>query len=412
MNKLRVLRSSNVFLMLSGYQMHWFDVRLQSYRISLAGALNVFVLACIYAGCFAQHFQPSATLKTLHDVSPFLYGLTRMHLFLTVKVFSYAIYASVRSVGVVNAFTESLPMKAANERGDLKEELIAQGLIYSTHLVLFCFGLYIGYEMEFKLPPLQDAMIGFALFLPHLVLAGALRFYCILAWLTRSRLRQLESQVEELLNSLQVKTEMHPMTGLTVAVEAAATPPTPSTEDNFGGHCQQLQQLGARFGAIFGNLQHSLLLLLVLNGNCLLFGTYACTYYSSTWHVLFDQRRHRIFYAGNAAIYACIACDYICLLISQTALEQQRLQFLSKLNSVLQQRTLLTKRTRSIVKDMRSILWQHFNFKFLSVWRFDLANFSLLQFLQFFIIALIVIYHYLKDAIQVINDNLDSSNDE
>ncbi|KAM8717675.1 hypothetical protein ACLKA7_004382 [Drosophila subpalustris] len=354
MNKLRVLRNSNVFLMLSGYQMHWFDVRLQSYGISLAGALNVFVLACIYAGCFAQHFQPSAMLKTLHDVSPFLYGLTRMHLLLTVKVFSYAIYASVRSVGVVNAFTESLPMKAANERGDLKEELIAQGLIYSTHLVLFCFGLYIGYEMEFKLPPLQDAMIGFALFLPHLVLAGALRFYCILAWLTRSRLRQLESQVEELLNSHQVKTEMHPMAGLTVAVEAAP----PSTEDNFGGHCQQLQQLGARFGAIFGSLQHSLLLLLGVNGNCLLFGTYACTYYSSTWHVLFDQRRHRIFYAGNSAIFACIACDYVCLLISQTALEQQ------------------------------------------------------LQFLQFFIIALIVIYHYLKDAIQVINDNLDSSNDE
>lgn len=315
MNKLRVLRSSNIFLMLSGYQMHWFDVRLQSYRVSLAGALNVFVLACIYAGCFAQHFQPSAVLKTLHDVSPFLYGLTRMHLLLTVKVFSYAIYASVRSVGVVNVFTESLP---TNKRGDLKEELIAHGLIYSTHFILCCFGLYIGYEMEFKLPPLQDAMIGFALFLPHLVLAGALRLYCILAWLTRSRLGQLETQAEELLNSLQIKTEMHPMTDITVAVEAAA-----STEDNLRSHCQQLQQLGARFGAIFGSLQHSLLLLLGVNGNCLLFGIYACTYYSSTWHVLFEQRKRRIFYAGNAAIYACIACDYLCLLISQTALEQQ-----------------------------------------------------------------------------------------
>ncbi|XP_034473886.1 uncharacterized protein LOC117781242 [Drosophila innubila] len=412
MNKLRVLRSSNIFLILSGYQMHWFDTRLQSYRISLAGAVNVFILACIYAGCFAQHFQPSAMLKTLHDVSPFLYGLTRMHLLLSVKVFSYAIYASVRTVGVVNSYTETLPTRATRERGDFKEELIAHGLIYSTHLVLFCFALYIGYEMHFKLPPLQDAMIGFALFLPHLVLAGALRFYCILAWITRSRLRQLSSEMEELLNANKIKTEMHPMTGITVAVETAATPTTPSTEDNFRSQCQQLQQLAARFGAIFGSLQHSLLLLLGVNGNCLLFGIYAFTYYSSTWHVLFEQRKRRIFYAGNVLIYACIACDYICLLISQTSLEQQRLEFLSKLNSALQQRTLLTKRMRSTVKDMRSILWHHFHFKFLSVWRFDLANFSLLQMLQFFVIAIIVIYHYLNDAIQVINDNLDSSNDE
>lgn len=409
MNKLRVLRSSNIFLLLCGYQMHWFDARLQSYRISLAGSINVFILACIYAGCFAQHFQPSAILKTLHDVSPFLYGLTRMQLLLSVKVFSYAIYKSARNVGVVNAFTESLPMKISNESKDFKEELIAYFLTFSTHFVLCCFGLYIGYEMEFKLPPLQDAMIGFALFLPHLVLAGALRFYCILTWLTRSRLKQLESEVDELLNSNKIKTEMHPMTDITVAVEAIATP---STEDTFRSHCQQLQQLAARFGAIFNSLQHSLLLLIGVNGNCLLFGIYACTYYSSTWHMLFEQRKRRIFYAGNALIYACIACDYICLLLSQTTLEQQRQQFLSKLNTVLQQRSLLTKRIRVIVKDLRSTLWHSFHFKFLSVWRFDLANFSLLLWLQFIIIAIIVIFHYLNDAIQLINDNLDSSSDE
>ncbi|XP_062137814.1 uncharacterized protein LOC133847065 [Drosophila sulfurigaster albostrigata] len=412
MNKLRVLRSSNILLLLCGYQLHWFDARSQNYRISLAGALNVFILGCFYAGCFAQHFQPSAMLKTLLDVSPFLHRLTRLQLLLSVKVFAYAIYASVRAVGVANALTESLPMKtsSSSSRKCFLEELIAHALLYSTHLVLFCFGLYIGYEMEFKLPPLQDAMIGFALFLPHLVIAGALRFYCTLAWLTRSRLAQIDSEVQELLKQ---RTELEAITSVSVTIEAPSSAPPASSFmlDNLMNLCQQLQQLATRFGRIFSCLQHSLLLLFIINANCLLFGIYSYTYYSSTWHVLFATRKQRIFYAGNACIYACIACDYFCLLFAQTCLEQQRQRFLSSLNIVLQQRNLFTKRIRSVVKDMRSTLWHNFHFKFLSLWRFDLPNFSLFQVLQLLIIALIVIYHYLNDAIQLINDNLDSSSD-
>ncbi|XP_023177553.2 LOW QUALITY PROTEIN: uncharacterized protein LOC111603950 [Drosophila hydei] len=428
MNNLRVLRSSNVLLLLTGYQMHWFDSKQQRYRLSLPGAVHIFVLACIYAGCFAQHFQSSAVLKTLLDVSPFLFRLTRLQLVLSVKVFSYAIYASVRAVGVANELTVSLPMTNSSGRRCIAKELIAYALLGSTFVVLLCFGLYIGYEMKFKLPPLQDIMIGAALFLPHLVLAGALRFYNIFAWLTRERLAQLQTDVDELLTLSQLRTELQ-----LVAGSSSTAPGAASTQvDNLLSQYEQLQLLAKHFNDFFKSMQHSLLLLLVINANCLLFGIHSYVYYSSTWHVLFEDRKQRIFYAGNACIYACIGCDYVCLLLSQTMLEQQRFRFWTSLSDRLARSSALPKHMRRIVKNMRDILANSFRFKFLSIWRFNLANFVLvnmeitfiyslyisttflrhflqLQLLQALIIALIVIYHYLNDAILLTNERFESN---
>lgn len=393
MNNLRVLRSSNVLLLLTGYQMHWFDSKQQRYRLSLPGAVHIFVLACIYAGCFAQHFQSSAVLKTLLDVSPFLFRLTRLQLVLSVKVFSYAIYASVRAVGVANELTVSLPMTNSSGRRCIAKELIAYALLGSTFVVLLCFGLYIGYEMKFKLPPLQDIMIGAALFLPHLVLAGALRFYNIFAWLTRERLAQLQTDVDELLTLSQLRTELQ-----LVAGSSSTAPGAASTQvDNLLSQYEQLQLLAKHFNDFFKSMQHSLLLLLVINANCLLFAIHSYVYYSSTWHVLFEDRKQRIFYAGNACIYACICCDYVCLLLSQTMLEQQvcqglllilfthiithfqRFRFWTSLSDRLARSSALAKHMRRIVKNMRDILANSFRFKFLSIWRFNLANFVLVN---------------------------------
>lgn len=321
MNNIRVLRWSNLLLLLTGYQMHWFDRKSQTYRISLGWALNVLGLACTYVSCFTEHFQASTVLKVMQDASPFLYGLMRMQLFLGAKAFCYAIYASWRAVGVANELTESLPSSGVARRCSWPvEELVAYFLLLSTNFTLFFFCLYIGYEMNFELPSLQDAMIGTALFLPHLILAGSVRFYCTLAWITRTRLRQLKDQLDELLSQSLAKTELQLVGGTSLAVTAHAAP---SGTDSMQCLSEQLQQLGTRFGACFDSLQRSLLLLLGLNGNGLLFGVYAHVYYNSTWHLLFTERNQRVFYASNALIFACIACDYLCLLLVQLCLERQ-----------------------------------------------------------------------------------------
>lgn len=302
-------------LLLTGYQIFWFDIKSQRFVLSLPGAVHIFVLGCVYAGCFSQHFNPkSSLLKVLHDVSPFLFGLTRMQLLLGVKALAYAVFSSFKAIGAINSLVESLPR---NNNGISKDEVIAYAMLSSTFGVLSCFGFYIGYEMKFELPPLQDAMIGVAVFMPHWILAGSVRLYTILAWLTRGQMEHLQKNIEEVLSTNLTKEEPN-LASTSFTVSASNT-----SLDYLESLRRRLEILGARFNYIFKALQHSLIFLFGLNFNCLLGGIYSFIYYRNTWHVLFEERKQRVFYAANASIYACIACDYICLLFVQFMMENK-----------------------------------------------------------------------------------------
>lgn len=311
----RVLRVTNVVLLLTGYQMYWFEKKSQRFRLSLPGVVYTFVLGCIYAACFSQHFDAtSSLLKVLKDVSPFLYGLTRTQLLLGVKAISYAIYSSARAMETVNSLVESLSIR---DHRLSKDEAIAYALLGSTFGILFCFVLYISYEMKFELPPRQDLMIGTALFLPHLILSGSARLYNILAWLTRGELQQLQkSVVDELSANLTRDEASEASTSFSISTVNTSL-------DNVERQKRKLETIGARYRCLSQSLQCSLMLLFALNGNCLLGGIYSYIYYRHTWHLLFEDRKQRIFYAANASIYACIASDYLCLMIVQGLIENE-----------------------------------------------------------------------------------------
>ncbi|XP_026843124.1 uncharacterized protein LOC6593733 [Drosophila persimilis] len=404
MNHSRVLRATNIVLLLSGYQIYWLDSKTQRFRLSLTGVVYILALGCIYAACFAQHFDASSSMLTiLKNVSSFLFGLTRLQLLLGVKVFSYAVYSSVRAVGVINPLMESL---AGKESGFRKEEAMAYALLISSFGILLCFGFYIACEMNFELPPLQDAMIGTALFMPHLCLAGSLRLYNILAWLTRGQLKEIHTNVEQALDANRKKDDEEiASTSFTVSVSN-------SSQDSLESLRKELVLLGTRFGRFFKAMRHSLLFLVTMNGNCLLFGIYSYVYYRNTWHVLFEDRKRRIFYAANASIYACIASDYVCLLLVQFFMEKERLGFQTSLDSFLSQRNALSKSIRCLAKDIKGTLLNTFHHKFLSLWRFDVIHFVLMLLFQCVIIALIVMYHYLSDEILQLKEQLDSADDE
>ncbi|XP_017150913.1 uncharacterized protein LOC108161202 [Drosophila miranda] len=402
MNHSRVLRATNIVLLLSGYQIYWLDSKTQRFRLSLPWVVYILALGCIYAACFALHLDASSSMLTiLKNVSSFLFGLTRLQLFMGVNVFVYAVYSSVRAVGVINPLMESLAGKASGFR---KEEAVAYALLTSTFGIFLCFGFYIAYEMNFELPPLQDAMIGTALFIPHLCLAGSLRMYNILAWLTRGQLKEIQTNVEEALGDSLKKDEVEiSSTSFTVSISN-------SNLDSLESLHKQLVLLGTRFGRFFKAMQHSLLFLVTMNGNCLLVGIYSYVYYRNTWYVLFEDRKRKIFYAANASIYACIASDYVCLLLVQFFMEKERLGFQTSLDSFLSQRNALSKRIRCLAKDIKGTLLNTFHHKFLSLWRS--IHFVLLLFFQGLIIALIVMYHYLSDKIQQLKEQLDSADDE
>ncbi|XP_016982867.1 uncharacterized protein LOC108047270 [Drosophila rhopaloa] len=404
MDQSRILRTTNVVLLLTAYQMHWFEKKSQRFRFSLPGVVYIFVLGCIYAACFSRHFDPSSSLlNVLNDVSPFLFGLTRMQLLLGAKAFAYAVYSSAKSVRAVNSLVESL---ASRDRGFGKNEAIAYLLLGSTFCILFGFVLYISYEMKFELPPLQDAMVGMALFLPHLILAGSVRLYVVLAFLSRGQLKQLKEDVEQELRANLNEGEPNiASTSFTISTKN-------SSLENLESLKRKLEILGASFRNFFQSLQHSLIFYFALNGNCLLGGIYSLTYYWNTWHVIFEHRKRRIFYAANASIYACIASDYICLMFVLFMMEKERMGFIKCLNNFLAQRTSLSKKIRPLAKDIKGIIKRTFDLKFYSLIRFDLSYVSMITFVQLLIISLIVICHYLNDAILLVREELSSKDDE
>ncbi|XP_037708274.1 uncharacterized protein LOC119546211 [Drosophila subpulchrella] len=403
MDHSRVLRITNVVLLLTAYQMHWFEKKSQRFRLSLPGVVNILVLGVIYAGCFSQHFNStSSLLNVLNDVSPFLFVLTRTQLFLGAKVFAYSVYSSVKSVGAVNSLVESLPTRNSGLR---KDEVIAYVLLGSTFGTLFCFVLYISYEMKFELPPLQDAMVGMALFLPHLILSGSLRLYIILAWLTRGQLKQFKNIAEEELSDSLIKDEANvASTSFTISTKS-------SSVENLENLKRKLEILGANFRFFFQSIQHSLIFLFAINGNCLLGGIYSYTYYWNSWHVIFEDRKRRIFYAANASIYACIASDYICLMVVLFMMEKERMNFIKCLDFFLAKRNSLSKRMRSIAKDTKNVLKRNFFTKFHSIIPLNISYVSLMVFLQLLIITLIVMFHYLNDAIILLKEELNSKDD-
>ncbi|XP_016963395.1 uncharacterized protein LOC108033561 [Drosophila biarmipes] len=400
MDTSRVLRVTNVVLLLTAYQMHWFEKKSQRFRLSLPGVVNIFVLGVFYAGCFSQHFDSkSSLLIVLKNVSPFMFVLTRTQLFLGAKVFAYSVYSSVKSVGALNSLVESLPTRNSGFR---KDEVIAYILLGSTFGTLFCFVLYISYEMKFELPPLEDAMIGLALFLPHLILSGSLRLYIVLAWLTRGQLKQFKNNAEEELSDNLIKEEDNvASTSFTISTKS-------SSVANLDNLKRKLEILGANFRFFFQSIQHSLIFLFAMNGNCLLGGIYSYTYYWNTWHVIFEDRKRRIFYAANASIYACIASDYICLMLVLFMMEKERMNFIKCLDFFLAKRNALSKRVRPLAKDITKVLKRSFYSKFDSIIPFNISYLSLMVFVQLLIIILVVMFHYLNDEILLLKEELNS----
>ncbi|XP_033173137.1 uncharacterized protein LOC117150384 isoform X1 [Drosophila mauritiana] len=397
MNTSRVLRTTNVVLLLMGYQRHWFEKKSHRFRLSLPSVVYIFVLGVVYAACFSQHFdKSSSTLKVLKDISPFLFGLIRVQLALGAKAFAYAIYSSVKSVGAINSLLKALPSRNSQFTQD---EALAYLLLTSTFGILFCFAAYIAYEMKFELPPLPDAMLGMALLLPHFILAGSVRLYTVLSWLSRGQLKELKKNAGEELRANLTKDPGNIASALfTVSTESLENLKT------------KLEILEANFCIFAQSLKHSMLFLFAMHANCLLGGFYTLTYYWNTWYVLFEDRKRRIFYAANASIYASIASDYICLMVVLFMMENERRNFIEAIDLLLAQRKLFSKKLRPIAKDLRGVLKKKC-FMFGGPFQPNIIYVSLMVCLQIIVITLIVTVHYLEDEILLLKEEFSSTDD-
>ncbi|XP_061394593.1 uncharacterized protein LOC133330137 [Musca vetustissima] len=255
-------------------------------------------------------------------------------------------------------------------------------MFFSNLLVAFGFGLYIAIEMKFELPPMDHILIAMSLFIPHFMVAGALRMHTLKLWLLRRKLSEFKDQ---LIMENSEKEEKHVIVEIInpVLKEDLKDNTTPSeiftsidVNNEIINKCDIEEKPEATPVEVYRNvadgtnalanylsstnkiLQRQLLVLNGLNYNCLLYGIYTKLYFEKQWHPIFTDRNRRVFYAANTLIFVCIFLDYF--LLSMTLL----------------------------------------SFK------------KMIEVLMLFSIAVTVLYQYFNDQIVALTELVDSSNDE
>lgn len=313
MNLERIFRITSFYYLITGYQIRWFDRKASRYNLTPWCVIYFLLLTLIYLICFAHHFENSALLKIVSDISPFLKNLIRFHVLLSLKTFVFFISEWKNISKINNGLVRLLNVSLKNKENCDKQELLAYVLFFITFIIFFGFGLYIAIELNFELPPIDHIMINVALFLPHFIIAGSLRFYSLTLWLLKIELLSIKQLLRDTLNSTANQT------GCTVIEISNPAFDTTTNSNKLCGFYNQLLQrvssMGNYLQAFDSVFQRQLGILISLNFNCVLAGFYSRLYFEKSWHVLFTNRIHRVFYAANSAIFACILVDYGVLLL-------------------------------------------------------------------------------------------------
>ncbi|XP_058976650.1 uncharacterized protein LOC131801727 [Musca domestica] len=441
MNYQRILRIASGYLLFTGYQIRTLDVKSQRYRVSLWSVLYFVGLLVIYLICFGHHFEESALLKITFDLSPFLKHLLLFQIWLGLKTFVFCMIEWTFLTKVFNGLLAVLvgtkaPQNASTAKKVIREELLTYLIFFSTLLVAFAFGLYIAIEMKFVLPPMDHIMIALALFIPHFMVAGALRFHTLSLWLLRTKLSEYKDQliiqdpisqksnvIVEIINPVlkkDLEENRNPNEGFSSMdeiikndeLEVNKTPVEDITPMDIYRYVSEGVNGIARYLSSTNKiLQRQLLILNGLNYNCLLYGIYTKLYFEKSWHLIFTDRNRRVFYAANSVIFVCIFLDYLLLTMTLLSFRKTKSGFYKMINKKIETKT-LSEDKLTILKDLKRGLKKEMNLKLFNIVDFKIWNFVIIQLLMLLSIAVTVLYQYFNDQIVELMHIVESSSDE
>ncbi|XP_037825117.1 uncharacterized protein LOC119613231 isoform X2 [Lucilia sericata] len=341
------------------------------------------------------------------EAGVFLKDLVRLQVLLGLKAFIFCVleWKNLNKIsnGLIQICRETL--KRQNSF-DLSEAIVYL-MFFSTLMVGLTFGLYIAIELKFELPPLDHIMIGMALFIPHFTLASCLRLYTLGLWCIKGEMFDISKMLKE--QDIEIVAESKSAVVVVEIVNPVFNQNSGNTNmHGFYGKLSQRLDCIADFLKVFdGTLQRQLGVLLGLNFNCFLAGTYGHVYFENFWKVLFTDRNRRIFYVANAAIFVCILMDYAILLITSWSFNRAKQNLYNMIVGRIYGNKPFAVEIRTILKHIKRILSKDFKLKLFGLVEFNTWNFLILQGLMTTIIALIVSHQYLNDEIKALNERLD-----
>ncbi|XP_067634040.1 uncharacterized protein Grl40a [Eurosta solidaginis] len=398
----RILRITNCFLVITGFQLHTFESSTGRFLFSLWALMNFIVLTLFYTICVNQHFTQSPLLKIFNDLSPFFWKLIRLHLLLGVTVYIFRIFQMPgigRSCNSISSWTtRTRPRKCAIAKA------FAYFLFFSTFFISLCFAVYIAYEMKFKMPPWDNIFISLGLFIPHFTLAGALKLYTLNCWLMQDELSQVKLELADVLSyqfPIEIYNEVSTRNDVVKITEI-------NVQKLLEQHYNRLLQLASELQLLNVTLEKDLLLLLVMNSICLLAAVHTLVYFQTSWYLFLSPSWKRIFYAENVAVYVLISWDYLCLCISVGFFNKLKWQILERIERALRSKKYLASTCYANLKDVRYLLTFALRLRLFNIVDINSANLIMMHVILGIIISIFVIYHYLNDQIVSIAEQVDS----
>ncbi|KAL5288555.1 hypothetical protein ACFFRR_009030 [Megaselia abdita] len=394
MNVNRISRILNVFLIVICWKIHWLQWKPPQLRISIVPVVYVVGVFVWYAMCFYQHFESIEILQTIADVSTVISWCIRTHLLLGLKLMILIVFQYRRFARLSNRLLR-VPFKGT-EKFTLNE-LIAYLLMFTTVLINFGVGIYDVVKLRHHRMPFINLMLFSALYVPHVALAGCVKYLNTLIWILTCYFTELREEIDKSTDRI-LSVDENGGTTLTIV------------ENNNANSAKQpilfverLDTLIIIVNKLNERVQKQLYTLIGLNAICLVFAAYSLVYYNTTWHSITSDAFGSALKVSCISIFVCVLVDYLCLGFCNSRFEREKVLIRNSLKNFVERKSDLKEDEKERVRNVREELRDEAIFKIVWFYKMDFGFFAMLNILTALGIGLFVVFHYFNDMLEDVN---------
>lgn len=376
MNVNRISRILNIFLIVSCWKIHWLQWKPPQLRISILPVVYVVTVFVWYLMCFYQHFESIEILQTIAEVSTVISWCIRTHLLLGMKIVFLIVFQYRRFARLSNRLLR-VPFKGTDKF--TLNELIAYLLLFTTVLINFCVGVYDLVKLRHHGMPFINLMLFAALYLPHVTLAGCVKYLNSLIWILTCYFAEIRMEIEKSTDRI-LNVDENGGTVITVNVEGDNN----NTIKQPVGFVERLDTLIIIVNKLNERVQKQLYSLIGLNAICLVFASYSLVYYNTTWHSITSDAFGSALKVSCISVFVCVLVDYFCLAFCNSRFEREKGLIRNSLRNFVERKSDLKEDEKERVRNVREELRDEANFKIVWFYKMNFGFFAMVRLIFFF----------------------------
>lgn len=367
----RISRVLNIFLIVSCWKIHWLQWKPPQLRISILPLVYVVGVLVWYLMCFYQHFADPNVLQVIAEISTVISWCIRTHLLLGMKLVFLLVFQYRRFARLSNRLLK-VPFKGTNKF--TLNELIAYFLIFTTVLINLGVGIYDIVMLRRYSMPFVNFMLFSALYLPHVALAGCVKYLNTLIWMLTSFFAEIREEIDKSTDRILNVDE----NGTTVITLTDSCGDLKKSRVTF---VEKLDALIIIVNKLNERVQKQLYSLIGLNVICLVFAAYSLVYYNTTWHLITSEAFGSALRVTCISVFVCVLVDYFSLAFCNSRFEKEKGLIRNSLRNFVERKSDLKDDEKERVRNVRDELRDEANFKIVWFYKMDFGFFAMVRYI-------------------------------